>query len=84
MSRFFDDLDTRSADARAADWAERLPQVIAAAQGTSAGAARLAFLVNPVRVPQIIAVADAGEVLPQKSTFFYPKLGTGLVLNVVD
>jgi uncharacterized protein (DUF1015 family) len=35
-------------------------------------------------VPEIIAVADAGELLPQKSTFFYPKLGTGLVLNPLD
>ena len=42
---------------------------------------RLAFLVNPPRVDQVAAVADAGEVLPQKSTFFYPKLATGMVLN---
>jgi uncharacterized protein (DUF1015 family) len=30
------------------------------------------------------AVADAGEVMPQKSTFFYPKLASGLVLNPID
>ena len=42
MSRYFDDQETRSAAARARDWAERLPQVAAAAQGTSAGATRLA------------------------------------------
>jgi uncharacterized protein (DUF1015 family) len=44
----------------------------------------LAFLVDTVQVEQIVAVADAGEVLPQKSTFFYPKLATGMVLNPLD
>ena len=44
----------------------------------------VAFLVNPTRVEQIIAVADAGEVLPQKATFFYPKLTTGMVLNPLE
>ena len=42
MSRYFDDQETRSAPARSRDWAERLPQVVAAAQATSAGATRLA------------------------------------------
>ena len=45
---------------------------------------QLAFLVNAVRVEQVIAVADAGELMPQKATFFYPKLATGMVLNPVD
>ena len=44
----------------------------------------LAFLVNPVRVEQVIAVADGGELMPQKSTFFYPKLYAGMVLNPLD
>ena len=44
----------------------------------------LAFLLNPTRVDQIIAVADAGERMPAKSTYFYPKLATGLVLNPFD
>ncbi|MCK9517689.1 MAG: DUF1015 domain-containing protein [Dehalococcoidia bacterium] len=39
------------------------------------------FLLNAVTVHQVIDLADAGERLPQKSTFFHPKLGTGLVLN---
>ena len=41
------------------------------------------FLVNPTRVEQLHAVADAGEVMPQKSTYFFPKLASGLVLNPV-
>lgn len=44
----------------------------------------LGFLVNPTRVEQVLAVADAGELMPRKATFFYPKLGTGLVLNLLD
>jgi len=43
-----------------------------------------AFLLNPTRIPQLKAVADAGEVMPQKSTFFFPKLASGLVLDPID
>lgn len=41
----------------------------------------LAFLLNPTPVEQVLAVADAGERMPEKSTSFYPKMPTGLVLN---
>ena len=40
-----------------------------------------AFLLNPTRVDQLKAVAELGEMMPQKSTYFYPKLLTGLVVN---
>ena len=36
---------------------------------------------NPTRVREISEVAAAGEKMPQKSTYFYPKLITGLVMN---
>ncbi len=39
------------------------------------------FLMRPTPVDQVRAVADAGETMPPKSTFFYPKLLTGLVFN---
>jgi uncharacterized protein (DUF1015 family) len=45
-----------------------------------AGEAILAFGVAPVSTDEVIAVADAGETMPQKSTYFYPKVPTGLVL----
>ena len=51
---------------------------------TQAEPGRLTFLVNSTRVDQVVSVADAGEVMPQKSTFFYPKLATGMVLNPLD
>lgn len=40
-----------------------------------------AFIINPTKVAQIAAVAGAGEKMPQKSTYFYPKLTTGLTMN---
>ncbi|MDF1556425.1 MAG: DUF1015 domain-containing protein [Deferrisomatales bacterium] len=42
---------------------------------------QLGFLLNPTRIDQVKSVAEAGERMPQKSTFFYPKLVTGLVLH---
>lgn len=43
--------------------------------------AQCAFILNPTRVTEIRDVAAAGEKMPQKSTYFYPKLITGLVMN---
>jgi uncharacterized protein (DUF1015 family) len=45
------------------------------------GRAGFALLLNPLPPPRVLAVADAGERMPQKSTFFYPKIPTGLVFN---
>ncbi len=44
------------------------------------GAAQVAFLMNPVRMEQVRDIAFAGEVLPQKSTDFYPKMLSGLTI----
>jgi hypothetical protein len=41
----------------------------------------LAFLLDPTPVADILAVAADGDVMPQKSTYFYPKALTGLVIN---
>lgn len=45
------------------------------------GKAQCAFILNPTKVTEIRDVAAAGEKMPQKSTYFYPKLITGLVMN---
>lgn len=55
-----------------------------AMQDVEGGRWPLAFLLNATRVDQMLAVADAGERMPAKSTFFYPKLATGLVLNPLE
>jgi uncharacterized protein (DUF1015 family) len=48
------------------------------------GAADVAFLMNPARIDQVRDIAFAGEVLPQKSTDFYPKLLSGLTIYPLD
>jgi len=50
----------------------------------SSGAASGVFLMNPPTIRDVEAVSDAGAVMPEKSTYFYPKLLTGLVLNPLD
>jgi uncharacterized protein (DUF1015 family) len=48
------------------------------------GRARYTVLVNPVPVTRVLDVADSGQRMPQKSTFFYPKVPTGLVFNPLE
>jgi uncharacterized protein (DUF1015 family) len=48
------------------------------------GKAQAAFLMNPVRMEQVRDIAFAGEVLPQKSTDFYPKLLSGLTIYALE
>jgi len=45
------------------------------------GAKQVAFFMNPVTIGQLQKVTDAGERMPQKSTYFYPKVYTGLTIN---
>ncbi len=45
------------------------------------GDCQVAFLMNPPRMGEVRDVANAGEKMPQKSTYFYPKLLTGMVVN---
>lgn len=58
-------------DHEALDWA---------ADGTGTGA----LLLNATKVGEVQAVATAGERMPHKSTYFYPKPLTGLVINVME
>jgi uncharacterized protein (DUF1015 family) len=48
------------------------------------GDAAAAILVRPTRLDQLAEVASAGDVMPQKSTYFYPKLLTGMVFNPME
>lgn len=52
-----------------------------AIDGVRVGQYQAAFLMNPTRVSEIRDVAAADEKMPQKSTYFYPKLITGLTVN---
>lgn len=55
-----------------------------ALESVQKGESQCAFLLNPTRVTEIRDVAAAGEKMPQKSTYFYPKLITGLVMNQME
>jgi uncharacterized protein (DUF1015 family) len=55
-----------------------------AVEQVSRGEANAAFLMNPVSLDQLREVAFAGEVMPQKSTDFYPKLLSGLAIYALD
>lgn len=52
-----------------------------AVSGVDSGEYQGAFILNPTRVTQIRDVAANGEKMPQKSTYFYPKTITGMVIN---
>jgi uncharacterized protein (DUF1015 family) len=41
----------------------------------------IAFITKACTMEDLRAVSHAGDLMPQKSTFFYPKLATGLVIN---
>ncbi len=52
--------------------------------GGGTGFAQLAVMVRPTPLDAVRDVSRAGELMPQKSTFFYPKLATGLFVNPLD
>jgi uncharacterized protein (DUF1015 family) len=52
----------------------------AALDAVDSGAAQIAFLLNACDVEQVMRIATGGEVLPQKSTDFYPKLLSGITM----
>ncbi|MGH8543497.1 MAG: DUF1015 family protein, partial [Gammaproteobacteria bacterium] len=43
-----------------------------------------AFILNPPKAEEILTIANGGETMPQKSTYFYPKLVSGLLINKID
>ncbi len=56
-------------------------EAVAAVAG---GSCRLAFLLNPPSAGCVMTEAEAGRKMPQKSTYFYPKLASGLIINPLD
>jgi uncharacterized protein (DUF1015 family) len=49
----------------------------------ASGDMAVAFALYPTQMADLIAVADAGEIMPPKSTWFEPKLADGLLIHVV-
>ncbi len=77
---------TLGLDAKAQDdpatcfYSSRVEEVL---QTIAQGRARLAFILNPTRIEQVQEVASQGLIMPRKSTYFYPKVMTGLILNPI-
>ena len=67
------------------EYVQDFPHAIdAAAERVHSGEAQALFLLNPTRIEEVMQVARDNERMPQKSTFFYPKVYTGLVFNALD
>jgi hypothetical protein len=66
------------------DAAEAIAWVDAGAAPTGALPASAALLLDPTPASEIVAVAADGDVMPQKSTYIYPKALTGLVINPLE
>jgi uncharacterized protein (DUF1015 family) len=78
-----DDLDVREVDAYELAGVEYTASAQAAVEAVDADLARYAFLVRPPTVGQVLAFAARGETMPPKSTYFFPKLTSGLLLHPV-
>jgi uncharacterized protein (DUF1015 family) len=77
------ELDTELV-ARFAPEVRYTPSAEEARAAVDSGEAEAAFLLRPPTVEQVAAVAEAGKTMPQKSTFFYPKLTSGLLFLPLD
>ena len=60
---------------------KKTKKITEAIEGVDKGEFQCSFVLNPTRVTEIRDVAAAGEKMPQKSTYFYPKMITGMVMN---
>jgi len=74
-----DELDARAVERYAANGVRYTPYAEEAVAAVDSGEAEAAFLVRAPSVAQVAALAARGETMPQKSTFFYPKLTSGLL-----
>ena len=77
-------LDPEVVDRLAPGGVTYTPQRDEAVAAVDRGEAEAAFLLRPTRIEDVWAVARRGDVMPQKSTFFYPKLTSGLLFLPLD
>jgi uncharacterized protein (DUF1015 family) len=75
-----DELDARAVEGFVANGVGYTPDAAVAVAAVDRGEAEAAFLVRAPTVAQVAEFAARGETMPQKSTFFFPKLTSGLLL----
>jgi uncharacterized protein (DUF1015 family) len=63
---------------------EYVKEAVEADRRVHDGAAEIVFFMNPTKVQEVKDVAAAGERMPQKATYFFPKLLTGLVMHKLE
>jgi uncharacterized protein (DUF1015 family) len=78
-----DQLDVQLVDALGHEGIAYTPDWREAVRRVHHGEAAVAYLVRPPRIEQIFAASARGEVMPQKTTYFYPKLLSGLLFHPV-
>jgi uncharacterized protein (DUF1015 family) len=76
-------LDAAALDRLGLEEVTYTPRTEEAVALVDSGRAEAAFLLRPPTIEQVEAVAEAGETMPQKSTYFYPKLFSGLLFHPV-
>ena len=79
-----DGLDVEIVERLAPHGVSYTPQRDEAVATVDRGEAEAAFLLRPTRIEDVWAVARRGETMPQKSTYFYPKLTSGLLFHPLD
>jgi uncharacterized protein (DUF1015 family) len=79
-----EELDVELVDRLAPQGVTYTPNRAEAVATVDAGKAAAAFLLRPTRIDDVFAVARRGDVMPQKSTFFFPKLTSGLLFHPLD
>lgn len=77
-------LHVKSTDSGIQSHIEHIKDEDEAIEMVNSGNFQLAFFLNPTKVSQVKEISSQGQILPQKSTFFYPKLLTGLVTFKLD
>jgi uncharacterized protein (DUF1015 family) len=78
-----DEIIEIAGSAKEAECVEYTRDALEAICGVDSGKYQLAFLLNPIPIASVLEAADVGDKMPQKSTHFYPKPPTGLVMNPV-
>jgi len=75
------ELDVQLVESMAPQGVTYTPSVEEAVAAVDSGSAAGAFIVRPTRIEDVFRFAERGETLPQKTTYFYPKLLSGLLFH---